>query len=348
MQNVREKYYHPVDIVLEQPGPRICLSEDDLPIEKKFYYNLLKLNTIPDVSELYTIVPDDVTLKNCTLEIIEILEFKLNPPVIGSMKNWEYLTSKFGSSNDFVMNMRNNPNPMKEFIKLNSNIKLNKLLKEIESMNRIDVLLSLKKPLADLKLNLSTKIPTFNSTTDIIKMNHTRSSITRKDSPSSDNVSIFNYEKDFILLLHYEVESKDRKFFKWFKKNLVNASDNKYSIFDFDKSVDKSNLYLSSKSLFQSALYIVCLFNGEWCNIVNSITRSDTQSINLTEVLKCKIYISELMDGEIIQNKFVNKRFVAVTDENLNKSLLPVGWPQNTLCYEFPKHFKELCIKIFK
>uniref|UniRef100_A0A0K0E4D5 Death domain-containing protein n=1 Tax=Strongyloides stercoralis TaxID=6248 RepID=A0A0K0E4D5_STRER len=346
MQNVKHKNYYPVDIVFEQQGPKICPSKDDLPVGEKFYYNLLKLDSIPDVSEFYSILSNSITLKNCTPEIIEILEYKLNPPVIGSMKNWEYLTSKFGCSNDFVMNMRNNPNPMKEFIKSNSNIQLNMLLKEIESMNRIDVLLSLKKPINELKSILNGKI--FNSNTDIINSNHIKSPIYQKDFQTSEDISTFNYDKEFILLLHHEVEVSDRKYFKWFRRNLENAFDNKYAIFDFDKSVNKSNLYLSTKSLFQSSLFIICLFNNEWCRVINSFTKNNTQSIDLTELLKCKVYLSELMDGEIIQNKFINRRFIAVTVENLDKSLLPVGWPQNTLCYEFPKHFKELCIKILK
>ncbi|CEF60009.1 Death-like domain-containing protein [Strongyloides ratti] len=340
MHNVKQKNYHPVDVVFEQLGPRIYTSEDDLSAELKFYYNLLKLDSTPDVSGLYSIVSNNITLKNCTQEILEILEYKLNPPVIDSMKNWEYLTSKFGCSNDFVMNMRSHSNPMREFIKSNGDIKLNMLLKEIESMNRIDVLLSLEKPLNKLKSCVNRKLSD--------SKNQTKLLVCKKTFPSSEDISILNHDKDFILILHHEVEAKDRKYFKWFRRNLENASDGKYLIFDFDKSVDKSNLYLSTKSLFQSSLFIICLYNDEWCKVINSFAKTNSESINLTELLKCKVYLSELMDGEIIQNKFVNKRFVAVTVENFNKSLLPVGWPQNTLCYEFPKHFKDLCTKVLK
>uniref|UniRef100_A0A0N4ZW74 F-box domain-containing protein n=1 Tax=Parastrongyloides trichosuri TaxID=131310 RepID=A0A0N4ZW74_PARTI len=350
MQTTKSKPYHPVDIILEQPQPRICLSEEDLPIEKRFYYNLLKLNTTPNVSDIFTILPNKITLKDCNAEILEILELKLNPIVIGSMKNWEYLASKFGISNDLVMNMRNYISPMKEFLKNYSHIELNCLLKEIETMNRMDVLISLRNPLNNFKKHYNEGYS--NLDTGLQMSSQTKSFqtyITHKDSSHTtmDNISLFGYGDNYILLLHYEIEKEDKKKFKWFRGNIERSSKDKIKVYDFDKAVDKSNIYLSSKALFENATYIVCLFTDDWCNIINSTTKNKLSPCNESEIVKCKNYVLNLMETEMIENDFINKRFIPVIYENFKKSLLPMGWPKNTLSYQFPNNFNELCTKLF-
>uniref|UniRef100_A0AC35U6A5 CNNM transmembrane domain-containing protein n=1 Tax=Rhabditophanes sp. KR3021 TaxID=114890 RepID=A0AC35U6A5_9BILA len=127
MENAIESKCKPLEIMIRCQKPKYCAKEEDLPLENRQLFKLLKIDNVSSAVTSRLLVSDNVTLSKCSNELIETLEIKLNPPAIGSMRNWEHLASVFGLQNDLIVSMRQKKSPIKEFFRRCSNKKFNEL-----------------------------------------------------------------------------------------------------------------------------------------------------------------------------------------------------------------------------
>uniref|UniRef100_A0A0M3HWL9 SEFIR domain-containing protein n=1 Tax=Ascaris lumbricoides TaxID=6252 RepID=A0A0M3HWL9_ASCLU len=319
----------------------------------------------PTASEARPHVSNEVCVRHLPRLAFHQFELYMNPPSYGSMHNWEYLASNLGLSSYeimaripylffsfqelwYLMNytlskcLRTSDSPTRAMLQRFLNCPLNRILDAICELNRIDVLLVLQPYVNGMKASADAlsdaasdsgaffdepgpSAPMAPSSHRVAKNSHVQ---------AATGIRLSNR---FILVTHHEEETSAglKKNFKWLMKNLKkHGEQSTISVFDIEECTSESDLLGGLHTMFENAAHIVCVFSEDYKRMLHS--SDDSQCVVM------KKYLHNLMNTEYVRKLGVNQRFRAVMLQGTERDVLPTGWPQNTLVYEFPSHHKLL------
>lgn len=314
---------------------------------KKASISLLHFNDPPpSASELIPVIPKHICVNGLRMHGLQELELFLNPPSRGSMLNWEYVAAEFGFSNSKIMHLRTLTNPSSAVLQEIAFRPLKDLFYVLAKLNRVDVLLSLQPSLETLLSSESAEISTndsgayVNADKSEILTSNFFSGVQRRLNAS--NINIAAGEQKFILVTHHELNTNValQKNYKWFLKNLrKQAKQVVMSVFDIDDYLEASCQFEGLHTLFVGASSIVCVFTGDYLDMLSSSTGNEQN-------VAVKQYLHKLMNAEFVEHGD-NQRFRAVVFQGTGRDVLPIGWAKSTLVYEFPSHHLQLFRKLF-
>lgn len=217
------------------------------------------------------------------------------------------------------------PNSMAHIIKMFGTLTLNDFLKIICEMNRIDLLIILKKSLNTLKTN-EYKLSQYSTdetalmtsgyiiTNKKIKIFILDSclSISKYKSHTKININELQMRANEhnIFILHHEISKELRAMFKFLIHNLHRCAPPTIKVIDVDDCFDELNLYDTGEFFFNQAKEVVVVFNSDYINSISSYNKVDSlTNINyLNPRNQLKIYLNNLTNSEYIQNGMRNHR----------------------------------------
>jgi hypothetical protein len=207
-------------------------------------------------------------------------------------------------------------------------------------MNRVDVLIALHSHLN--KLAESSEGTFTNSVEDDGFATTSRIEVSMAPVAANTNEQRLP-TMPFILVTHYEQQKDIRRQFKYLLTNLRANAPKSTEIVDVDKCFDDRDLHGSLYPFFSGATQILLVLSEDYIRFVApaSSAPSDTK-------MNVKRHLHGLMDAEYMQNQSKNLRFRAVVLAGVERRLLPPGWPSNTVLYDFPDNFNELCERLFQ
>lgn len=215
---------------------------------------------------------------------------------------------------------------------------MNRFLKILASSNRIDVLITIRQHLLDLKpfkaIQNIEKLPI-----NIIDSGINSSGII------NDLTQLLNDSRHIILITHHEArQSSDlRKRFKYLIHNLKENCPLNFLIVDINSCYDEQNLNGTIQKTFEKANQVLLVASTDYkTNVV------ENGQMDMDYKIRLKYFVHDLMNNEYIRNGMRNQRFRIVLLEDYNSSIIPIGWPTNTIQYQFPQAFKELCQRLFE
>ncbi|KHN83518.1 hypothetical protein Tcan_15710 [Toxocara canis] len=317
--------------VMEADSDHMCSLTIDIELDNDEQYALTQLsynaddssphNSLetfydapPTAAEVRPHVGSEVYVRHLPQLAFRQFELYMNPPSYGSMRNWEYLASSLGLSNNEIMARI----PAKS-----------ELLVAVawDDGNLVSV------PGAFFD-EPGPSVPVVASTAHRAGTSENRH-IQRAAEQSLGG--------KFILVTHHEEEASAdlRKNFKWLMKNLrKHGEQSEVSVFNIEECANERDMLGGLHSIFENAMHIVCVFSEDYAQMLRS--DSDSQCVAM------KKYLHNLMNAEYVRKLGVNQRFRAVILQGTERSVLPTGWPQNTLVYEFPSHHIQLFKKLFE
>uniref|UniRef100_A0A915A565 SEFIR domain-containing protein n=1 Tax=Parascaris univalens TaxID=6257 RepID=A0A915A565_PARUN len=295
----------------------------------------------PTASEARPHVGNEVCVRHLPRLAFRQFELFMNPPSYGSMHNWEYLASNLGLSSYEIMCLRTSDSPTRLMLQRFLNCPLNRILDAICELNRIDVLLVLQPYVNGMEASAHAlsdaasdsgaffdepgpSAPMAPSSHRIAKNSHIQ---------AATGIRLSNR---FILVTHHE-EATSAGLKKNFKKH---GEQSTISVFDIEECTNESDLLGGLHTMFENAVHIVCVFSEDYKRMLHS--DNDSQCVVM------KKYLHNLMNTEYVREVGVNRRFRAVLLQGTERDVLPTGWPQNTLVYEFPSHHVHLFKKLFE
>uniref|UniRef100_A0A0N5AHR9 Myeloid differentiation primary response protein MyD88 n=1 Tax=Syphacia muris TaxID=451379 RepID=A0A0N5AHR9_9BILA len=310
-------------------------ASDDLNLEIFDFYD-----PPPAPTDVRPRVPPGLTISNLSQFAVRQFEIFLDPPSLGTMCNWEYLAARLGLAASEIMYLRTQKRPTAEVLHKFSSRSLDDLLDIICDLGRIDLLLSLREYVSEGNFAVaSTRQPTDSGVAESTIPLISTSNISMDDSDHALLNSVNNPDREkCILVVHHENKENFqlRKNYAWFAKNLRKyATRENFKLRDVDNCVDDANLIGTINNLFANAKHIIFVFSEDLLHLLYS---SMEHSL--------KKYVFDLSNTEYART-LRNMRFRPVVFKD-EKIALPVGWPNNTIVYEFPTMFDSLCSRIFR
>ncbi|VDD88281.1 unnamed protein product [Enterobius vermicularis] len=306
----------------------------------------------PSAAEVRPRAAKGVCIRHLSEFVLRQFETFLGPPSMGTMYNWEYLAAKMGLTASEIVYLRTQRNPTLEVLERFSSRPLDELLDITCDLGRIDLLLSVREHINES----NPAVPSRSQATDSGQAKNfkefvvgvagsfiTSSSLDTVNFNAGDrsislSLTIPNRQK-FILVVHHEKKNSTdlKKNFSWLMKNLRKyAGQEGFELFDIECCFDDTNLIGTINAVFRDALHIIFVFSEDFLELLQSETDRSL-----------KRYIYDLSNGEYAQT-LCNRRFRPVVFEGKDPRVLPIGWPTNTIVYEFPTMFSKLCVRIFK
>lgn len=337
----------------------------------------------PSTSDYVLLVNPQIRISQIPQPISKVLQLRLNPPAVGSMRNWEYIAAlmgwhiksiecyKFfvGMSLDEISILRHQPNPMGQLLDNFADTYFNQLLDSIANVNRIDVLVSLRPHLKHISANLVERRRQVGLAT--MMQNH---SLRTPAQPTP----LQQLPSRFILVTHYEppappnqdqqpdpnqmatLETTDsglsvsnpsrrrkvtpeQKQFKYLFKNMQTWSE-KHNLPVYD--IDKC---LDESNTMQS----LEMFFNQATHILLVATKAyqevvcNSKEPSLDSTVDLKRQLAEFMQMEYMKNGRLNERFRVVVLDAADKKYLPMGWPSATIVYTFPENHTDLANRLF-
>uniref|UniRef100_A0AC34R2D1 Uncharacterized protein n=1 Tax=Panagrolaimus sp. JU765 TaxID=591449 RepID=A0AC34R2D1_9BILA len=327
-----------VTIALDESGS--ASKNDALPI-------VYRIDPPPKPTEACPLPPPNIKVKDLGYNAEEILDMRLNPPAIGSMKNWEHVSADLGIQNTSYW--RNTcKNPVKKLLEQMANRELKDLIVAIGKIGRIDVLLSLRPFVEGIEASKHA-LCTEDSINDSAMFDSTSDSTT-----SPERAGFTMPTKDFILVTSHILRTKDnqslRGTFKLFISVLKKiAKENGMNVLNLDECVDDSNLYLTTDLLFIRAKQIVLFCSLDYCQQI-----SDVNVISLPDSspqINIKRYLHRLTNEEFMRNNSRVTRFKLASPNIFAGKVKDYfsGWPTVTLEYQFEtvQQMMMLCNRLF-
>ncbi|CAD5210413.1 unnamed protein product [Bursaphelenchus okinawaensis] len=340
----------------------VCLDED-IPVEpqprpRNFEDDLTLFNeqigppTKADDVEFH--VDSNAHCRHIPVQAASIIELRLNPPAIGSMRNWEYLAMLLGMSMEEIVGFRRIENPMAKLLQKFANLTLNSFIRALKDTNRIDVLILLQPLINSIDTNkLALAAGADSGQFD----NADTSSYNELAGPSLFPQTIprpvleqkaFKIPENYIFVTHHEAQDKSpeskhiRKYFRSFMANLKDIGNkNGTQILDIEDCLDIPNLYTTMMEIFSKARLILLYVSSSYFQDVHQ-PRSVAPPNQKT---KLKKYVEELIGTESAESG--NSRFMVVLTNPEDEKYRPVGWARNTIYYEFPANWNQICSKCF-
>ena len=317
----------------------IAIDEDSAkplaaPVHGNFR-DLFVLSNPPKPLDACPLPPETILVRQLPRTVYDLLAQRLNPPAIGSMRNWEHLGANMEITGFDPYLLRSSENPTEKLLNSIANFSVKKLIAAIGEIERIDVLLNIAPYIEGLESGLQAL---GNSITDSAIYN----SISLNYSESK---STFEFPKnDFILVTFYiPAENEEKKLFKFFFKNLEKTGkEYGITVLPINKCIDETNIQLTLQQLFYKAKHIVLYYTQDYNDRIwgQSADSSDNSSITIRKSL------NELMNTEFFSTGSRNNRFRYIYPESFT-GRKPNGWPSLTLSYKFPESYKDLCQRLF-
>ncbi|KAI1706017.1 hypothetical protein DdX_13244 [Ditylenchus destructor] len=301
-------------------------------------------------------VRPELMIGHLTAQLAKVIELRLNPPALGTLKNWEFLCAHLGSSLDEINNMRRSDNPTGQLLKFYKEVPLARLLEIFCDMNRVDVLISIQdgvKALNDSEAGKGSKSyygydidsETVYSCSSTSSSNHTTKRERRELKIEKLRKELDGFR--VILVLHHEENENLVAFCRMLLYNLKRSIEKcklDYKILDVDKCVDEENLISTAQEIYDNSDQIVVVLSEDY-------SRSVVHPGNMTENVSARLQVKRLLHAqtniEYARNGMKNERFRIVRLQGTPDSLRPNGWASNTLCYLFPDMFTNLCESLF-
>lgn len=266
--------------------------------------------------------------------------------------------------------IRKQNNPVEQVLHIFSQTPFNALLLQIADVNRIDVLISLRPHLRNIKESLVKMPPQANK---LPSLNHIS-----LPSTSNQNIQLKPLPKKFLLITHHEPprvrrrndQQMDRtmdsaidvstddsvqqqlpdnndetanKRFKYFWKNLKTWGKTAgIDVLDIDNCIDESNILASIEQHFNEARQIVL--------VASEAYRKDICGKDMTTNPKVDIKrkLHQLMNNEYSNHGNVNFRFRVIVLCVQDKVNLPLGWASSTITYTFPENHIDIVKRLFE
>uniref|UniRef100_A0A915EU92 MyD88 n=1 Tax=Ditylenchus dipsaci TaxID=166011 RepID=A0A915EU92_9BILA len=325
----------PFDNDHENESPLLTTSSGKV-LRKDF--RLLRPPTKP--TQVCPVVAPNILIKHLSAETRKILESMLNPCVEGRLKNWEYVCASLGVSIDEISDMRRKNNPTAQVLKDFKDVSVNRFLEIFCDMRRVDLLYMIRSSVLNLqkhdilpdKSYLNDSGLLFDST---YSMDSTKSTVPAEQCQPSTSTSSSAKTKEL------------RAYYRMLLKNLNNSCLSGFSLLDIEKCVDEQNLNNAIHEIYDKANQILLVFSADYSRTIDhGLTSSDSSQIVPT-IVKIKQMVHSYTNSEYIKNGMKNKRFRIVLFEGTDSRLIPNGWPSNTIVYDFPSNFSDLCDRLF-
>ncbi|KAK0410450.1 hypothetical protein QR680_005136 [Steinernema hermaphroditum] len=293
------------------------------------FKGLIEICSPPSASSLVPHVSSEIKVKHLKSDAKLLLQLRLDPHPLGSMRNWEFIANQLGLDNDHIINLQRRESPMEHLLSMFSDYPLTHLLSSIADSNRIDLLISLKPHLHGIQPPSEAHAPH-----DSGLMYSTTSSIRPK---------LVDFSEPFVVVTHCTPKkSAERKSFRWFLGNLKAAAVGAgVAIVDIDDFLGQDKELSDLELLFRKARHIIVL-----CSVLyrQLMERNDGETDHFEQM---KVYFhKKLLDAEYMELGR-NERFRPVTITGASQGVLLNGWQKNTIVYEFPTHFNDLLVRIF-
>ncbi|KAI1705412.1 hypothetical protein Ddc_15737 [Ditylenchus destructor] len=296
----------------------------------------------------------ELMIGHLTAQLAKVIELRLNPPALGTLKNWEFLCAHLGSSLDEINNMRRSDNPTGQLLKVYKNVPLSRLLEIFCDMNRVDVLISIHdgvKVLNDSDAGKGSKCD-FGYDLDSLYSYSSTSSSNHATKRERRLLKIEKLRKELdgfkvILVLHHEENADLVGLCRMLLFNLNLQIEEKfklYKILDVDKCVDEENLISTAQEIYDKSDQILVVLSEDYSRCV-------VHPGSMTEAVSARLQVKRLLHAqtniEYARNGMKNERFRIVRLKGTPDSLRPNGWASNTLCYLFPEMYQDLCESLF-
>jgi hypothetical protein len=276
-----------------------------------------------------------------------------------------------GMTIDDISLLRERKNPMEQMLSEFENTQFNNLLLLISEMNRLDVLISLRPHLRNIKDHLVAK----NNRPSIeneLPLNHI--SLQGPSRPIAQK----QLPEKFILVTHHELPSQPRqqnnnhqmettsdsaifvsrdipeppqvpnedpkrKQFKHLWSNLKKWGQTAgITVLDVDKCIDEANTIESLHNHFNRAQQIVLVATEAYREHVCNSHPTPNSKLDIKRQLHEFMYMEYMTAGR------QNHRFRVIVTSVEDKAFLPMGWPTSTIVYTFPENHVDIVRRLFE
>ncbi|CAD5214819.1 unnamed protein product [Bursaphelenchus xylophilus] len=291
--------------------------------------------------------------RNLPIQAASVMELRLNPPAIGSMRNWEYLAMLLGMSMEEIVGLRRVESPVAKLLQNFADFSLRSLIAALKDTNRVDVLISLQ-PFINSIGNDSLAIGGGDSGLFDNATTTTDSADYGLAGPSSQPVSIprpqrpFQIPDRFVLVTHHEPQDKSpqskeiRKYFRSLFASLKASGEKEGTqILDVEECLDAQNLYPTMRRIYSQAQLIILYVSPLYFHEIHN----QQQISPPNQKIQLKRYVEDLIGTESVEQG--NGRFMVILKSPEDTEYRPLGWARNTLYYVFPNNWKDISNKCF-
>uniref|UniRef100_A0A1I7XXY7 SEFIR domain-containing protein n=1 Tax=Steinernema glaseri TaxID=37863 RepID=A0A1I7XXY7_9BILA len=297
---------------------------------------LVEISTPPSAASLVPPLPQNVKVKHLRSDARQLLQLRLDPHPLGSMRNWEFVANQLGLDNDRIINLQRRESPTEQLLSLFAEYPLAHLLSGIADSNRIDLLISLQPYIRGIQPHQE-RVPhqdAFALLDSGLLHSHSVSGFIADGLP----------EEPFVVVTHCSPRrTTERKSYKWFLENLKNAAvDSGVSIVDIDDFLKHDKELSDLELLFRKARHIIVVCSALYKQLMEGGEQAAADRLD-----RLKIYFhKKLLDAEYMELGR-NERFRPVTIQGASHNVLLNGWQKNTIVHEFPTQFNELSARVF-
>ncbi|TKR60704.1 hypothetical protein L596_027909 [Steinernema carpocapsae] len=301
----------------------------------------------PSASSLVPHLEFGIKVRDLKGDAKRLIQLRLDPIPLGSMRNWEFIANQMGLDNDRIINLQRCDSPTEQLLKMFGGYPLAHLLSSIADSNRIDLLISLQPYLAGIRPGRAeAPCPAHFYPPHFAPFDPGLINMSTTSFPVGQEFPI----EPFIVVTHCSPKkTPEYKNFKWFFDNLKISASNYETIsgvfvevVNIDKFLNANDDITDLEKLFRKAKVIVVVCSTAY----KQMMENPEPPRNHLDKLK-KHFHTKFLDVEYVE-KGRNERFRPVIIKGTQASeVLLNGWQKNTIVHEFPSKMQELAERIF-